>query len=69
MILARGARQFVVQDALDTTVILGSYLLLFTPITNIGASAEGADITTFLAPPKRGMRRIENKYFHYVPDR
>ncbi len=23
----------------------------FTPITNIGASLEGAEITTFLAPP------------------
>jgi len=49
--LARGARQLVVQDALDTTLwLLGSYLSWLTPITNMGASAEGAEITTFLAP-------------------
>ena len=30
--------------------MLGSYLSLLTPITNIGASFEGALITTFLAP-------------------
>ena len=51
MIFASGARQLVVQEALDTTVILGSYLLLLTPMTNMGACAEGAEITTFLAPP------------------
>merc|ERR1719394_1584529 len=51
MTLARGARQLVVQDALDTTFILGLYLFWLTPITNIGASAEGAEITTFCAPP------------------
>merc|ERR1719318_2051815 len=53
MILARGARQLVVQEALDTTCMLGSYLSLFTPMTNMGASADGAEITTFLAPPER----------------
>ena len=30
--------------------MLGSYVSLFTPITNIGASFDGALITTFLAP-------------------
>ena len=51
MTLARGARQLVVQEALETTVRLLSYLSWFTPITNIGASAEGAEMMTFLAPP------------------
>lgn len=48
--LARGARQFVVQLALETTSMLGLYVFSFTPTTNIGASADGADIMTFLAP-------------------
>merc|ERR1712121_169160 len=51
MILARGARQLVVQEALLTTVMDGSYLSWLTPMTNMGASALGAEITTFLAPP------------------
>ena len=38
--LARGARQLVVQDALDTMWSLaGSYFSSFTPSTNMGASA------------------------------
>merc|ERR1719354_592603 len=49
--LARGARQLVVQEALDTTSMELSYCSSLTPITNIGASPEGAEITTFLAPP------------------
>merc|ERR1712212_1383836 len=51
MILAIGARQLVVQEALLTTVMDGSYFSWFTPMTNMGASALGAEITTFLAPP------------------
>merc|ERR1719369_2350482 len=51
MTLATGARQLVVQEALDTTFMLESYFSSFTPITNIGASAEGAEMMTFLAPP------------------
>jgi len=51
MILARGAKQLVVQDALEMTVYLGSYASKLTPQTNIGASAEGAEMMTFLAPP------------------
>ncbi|CAL4120201.1 unnamed protein product, partial [Meganyctiphanes norvegica] len=42
-----GARQFVVQEALDTTVMLLSYFSRLTPQTNIGASAEGAEMMTF----------------------
>ena len=49
--MARGARQLVVQLALETIFILGLYVLSFTPTTNMGASADGADMTTFLAPP------------------
>merc|ERR1719310_2310450 len=53
MILASGARQLVVHDALESTVMSGVYLVWLTPITNIGASAEGAEMMTFLAPPAR----------------
>ena len=39
------------QDALETMVIdLGSYLSWLTPITSMGASADGADIITLFAP-------------------
>lgn len=52
--LASGARQLVVHDALETTSIEdGSYLSSLTPITNIGASADGAEMITFFAPPFR----------------
>ena len=51
MTLARGARQLVVQEALETTVRLLSYVSWLTPITNMGASAEGAEMMTFSAPP------------------
>merc|ERR1719440_286567 len=51
MILASGARQLVVHDALDSTVMSDVYLVWLTPMTNIGASAEGAEMMTFLAPP------------------
>jgi hypothetical protein len=41
----------VVQLALETTLsALGSYFPSFTPITNMGASAEGAEMMTFFAP-------------------
>merc|ERR1711915_404901 len=49
--LATGARQLVVQEALETMVMSFEYLSSLTPMTNIGASAEGAEMTTFLAPP------------------
>ena len=51
MTLARGARQLVVQEALEITVYLGSYLSRLTPQTNMGASADGAEMMTFFAPP------------------
>jgi hypothetical protein len=49
--LAIGARQLVVQLALETMFIPDLYDSWFTPITNMGASADGAEMTTFLAPP------------------
>jgi len=49
--LARGAKQLVVQEALEMTVYLESYASKLTPQTNIGASAEGAEMMTFFAPP------------------
>ena len=51
MTLARRAMQLVVQDALLTILSELSYFLWFTPITNMGASAEGAEMITLLAPP------------------
>jgi hypothetical protein len=54
--LARGARQFVVQLALETISMLGLHVFSFTPTTNIGASTYRADIMIFLAPPYSGKR-------------
>ena len=50
MIFANGARQLVVHDAFET-IVCPAYSASLTPITNIGASPDGAEITTFLAPP------------------
>src|SRR5208282_2053900 len=51
--LAKGTRQLVVQEALETTWwFLGSYLSSFTPITMVMSSfLAGAEMITFLAPP------------------
>ena len=48
----KGARQLVVQEALETILSLGSYLCSFTPTTYVGMSEPlaGAVITTFEAP-------------------
>ena len=47
-----GARQLVVQEAFETTVISELYPVLLTPITKIGdESFGGAERTTFLHPP------------------
>mmetsp|Transcript_53638 Transcript_53638/g.131438 ORF Transcript_53638/g.131438 Transcript_53638/m.131438 type:complete len:271 (+) Transcript_53638:149-961(+) len=52
--LTSGARQLVVHDAFEITSIdAASYLSSFTPMTNIGASFDGALMITFLAPPLR----------------
>ena len=48
--MAIGAKQLVVHEALETIFWSAVASLWFTPITNIGASADGAEITTFLAP-------------------
>lgn len=51
--LVMGARQLVVQDALDmTSAPPFSYSSWLTPMTYIGvASLGGAEMNTFLAPP------------------
>ena len=44
---ASGAKQLVVHEAFDTTsMLLLSYFFSFTPITNMGASLEGAEMMT-----------------------
>jgi len=48
---ASGARQLVVQLALETILMSDLYSFSLTPTTNIGASLLGAEITTFFAPP------------------
>jgi len=42
--LARGAKQLVVQEALERTLMSLVYLSRLTPHTNMGASAEGAEL-------------------------
>src|SRR3954454_14823017 len=50
--LARGARQFVVQDALLMIVCEPSYRSSLTPMTTVmSSSLAGAEMITFLAPP------------------
>lgn len=46
-----GARQFVVQDALETTIISGLYVSWLMPITKVGvtSSLAGAVTITFFA--------------------
>jgi hypothetical protein len=51
MTLARESKQLVVQDALLTILSELSYFSWFTPITNMGASTEGAEMMTLLDPP------------------
>lgn len=44
---ASGAKQLVVHEAFDTTsMLLLSYFFSLTPITNMGASLEGAEMMT-----------------------
>eukprot|EP00965_Chrysotila_dentata_P160228 5291089-Pleurochrysis_carterae.AAC.2 len=52
MILARGARQLVVQDALERMLMSFVYAVWLTDITNIGASADGAEMMTCDNPPQ-----------------
>ena len=49
--LGRGAKQLAVQETLLTIFMALSYLSWFTPITNMGASTEGAEMMTLLALP------------------
>ena len=50
--LARGAKQLVVQEALETTTISFVYVSRLTPHTKVGVSLSlaGAEMMTFLAP-------------------
>jgi len=52
-ILAKGARQLVVQEALETMFISDVNWSVFTPTTKVGVSASlpGAERITFFAPP------------------
>src|SRR3954452_13187437 len=58
MTLAGGARQFVVQDALEIMWCLAaSYLSSFTPITMVMSSfLAGAEMMTFFTGPRRCLR-------------
>mmetsp|Transcript_148989 Transcript_148989/g.361768 ORF Transcript_148989/g.361768 Transcript_148989/m.361768 type:complete len:230 (-) Transcript_148989:955-1644(-) len=51
IVLASGARQLVVHDAFDTMAWSEVYSWWFTPMTYMGASGDGALITTRRAPP------------------
>ena len=55
MTLARGAKQLVVQEALETTFISGRSSSWLTPMTNVGvaSSLAGAVRMTFFAPPAK----------------
>src|SRR5687768_3516077 len=57
---AIGARQFVVQEALEMTVWLSaSYALWLTPMTTVMSSLDaGAEMMTFLAPPSTWARAL-----------
>ena len=50
----------VVHEALDMTVYFGSYASRLTPQTNMGASEEGAEMITFLAPPFKWAEALAN---------
>merc|ERR1719454_2212265 len=52
-ILASGARQLVVHEALDSTLTSFVYVVWLTDMTNMGASAEGAEMINVLSPPPR----------------
>lgn len=42
--------------------MLDLYVFSFTPTTNIGASADGADIIIFLAPAYSGKRQLNLRF-------
>ena len=73
---ARGARQLVVQEALDTmSSFFGSYFSSFTPITNMGASAGKAAAERMQVVPLSledsnqwgGWHRLHSGPDHYKP--
>lgn len=48
------------QEAIERMFISGLYSDSLTPSTNIGASGDGAEMTTFLAPPARCALALSN---------
>lgn len=60
--MANGAKQLVVQLALETMSMSDLYSCSLTPTTNMGASLLGAEIITFLAPPY-SHHRSSNEIF------
>src|SRR3954470_14659953 len=79
MTLATGARQLVVQEALETILCFdGSYLSEFTPMTSVGTSSSlalvGAERITRLAPalrwlvaPSRSVKRPVDSTTYSAP--
>lgn len=66
MTLARGARQFVVHEALLMMVsVSGLYFSSLTPITNIGASGDGAEIMTYAFFDPKTVYIYSNGAVHY----
>src|SRR3989338_3939760 len=65
--LATGAREFVVQDALEITcMVLGSYVSSFTPRQNVPSawSEHGAEMITFFAPALR-CRAASSRFVNF----
>jgi hypothetical protein len=67
--LAKGAKQFVVQEAFDRTLMSLEYLSKLTPTTNIGASAEGAELFHKSGKGKGidGISRVTNMMTFLAP--
>ena len=62
--LAKGARQLVVQEALDTMGALGSYESQFTPTTYVGMSEPlaGAVISTCVMEAHVTLERLLHEF-------
>lgn len=64
--LARGARQLVVQEALERTTISLVYVSRLTPQTNMGASAEGAELFFLSVGFRDGVIEWEDKHDDFL---
>ena len=66
--LARGARQLVVQEALDTmSSFFGSYFSSFTPMTNMGASALAHKFVMMCHCQQVHAHAVSSKHAAYMP--